>query len=133
MTLDEVLYMAHYPSSEEDAYEAHKVLERLAAIISVSHLRSAAKLPIIKRPQILYPDWLELVKNVPFQLTQEQLDGIEHLMNAFAQPHTTTTLINGDVGMGKSVIYQVAVIAAVKAGSRVAILVKKQRLAIKAY
>jgi ATP-dependent DNA helicase RecG len=133
MTLDEVLYMAHYPSSEEDAYEAHKVLERLAAIISVSHLRSAAKLPIIKRPQILYPDWLELVKNVPFQLTQEQLDGIEHLMNAFAQPHTTTTLINGDVGMGKSVIYQVAVIAAVKAGSRVAILLPNERLAIQAY
>jgi len=133
MTLDEVLYMAHYPSSQEDAYEAHKVLERLAAIISVSHLRSAAKLPVINRTPILYPDWLDLVKNVPFQLTQEQLEGIKHLMNAFAQTHTTTTLINGDVGMGKSVIYQVAVIAAVKAGSRVAILLPNERLAIQAY
>jgi len=70
---------------------------------------------------------------VPFQLTQEQLEGIKHLMNAFAQTHTTTTLINGDVGMGKSVIYQVAVIAAVKAGSRVAILLPNERLAIQAY
>ncbi len=133
MTLDEVLYTAHYPSSEQEAYAAHKVLERVAAIISVSHLRSAAKLPIIERPSILYPNWPELIKNVPFQLTQEQLDGIEHLMNAFAQSHTTTTLINGDVGMGKSVIYQVAVIAAVKAGARVAILLPNERLAIQAH
>ena len=129
----QVLYTAHYPSSEQEAYAAHKVLERVAAIISVSHLRSAAKLPIIERPSILYPNWPELIKNVPFQLTQEQLDGIEHLMNAFAQSHTTTTLINGDVGMGKSVIYQVAVIAAVKAGARVAILLPNERLAIQAH
>lgn len=133
MTLDEVLLKAHYPDSEAQASLAHTVLERVAAIISVSHLRSAARLPVIERSAILCPDWAGLVSNVPFRLTLEQSEGIRHLIQAFARPHTSTTLINGDVGMGKSVIYQVAVVAAVQAGSRVAILLPNERLAVQAH
>ena len=133
MTLNEVLLKAHYPESESQASVAHSVLERVAAIISVSHLRSAARLPVVGRPAIICPHWAELVINVPFRLTREQSEGIGHLIKTFARPHTSTTLINGDVGMGKSVIYQVAVVAAVKAGSRVAILLPNERLAIQAH
>lgn len=133
MTLEEILMKAHYPESEEEALTSHKVLERIAAIISVSHLRSASKLPEISRATIQCQSWDHLIKSIPFGLTEEQEAGIEHLVNAFSKPYTSTTLINGDVGMGKSIIYQVAVVAAYKAGARVAILLPNERLALQAY
>lgn len=133
MTLKDILYKAHYPDTEEEAFTAHKVLERVAAIISVYHLRIATKLPEIPRMSIQCLSWKGLLKSIPFGLTEEQESGIEHLVNAFSKPYTSTTLINGDVGMGKSIIYQVAVVAACKAGARVAILLPNERLALQAY
>jgi len=133
MTLEEILMKAHYPESEEEALTSHKVLERVAAIISVYHLRSASKLPEISRAAIQCQSWRSLLKSIPFGLTEEQEAGIVHLVNAFSKPYTSTTLINGDVGMGKSIIYQVAVVAAYKAGARVAILLPNERLALQAH
>lgn len=133
MTLEEILLKAHYPETEEEALISHNVLERVAAIISVYHLRSASKLPEISRTAIQCQSWSSLLKSIPFGLTEEQEAGIKHLVNAFSKPYTSTTLINGDVGMGKSIIYQVAVVAAYKAGARVAILLPNERLALQAY
>lgn len=133
MTLENVLLKAHYPDSEEEAFEAHNVLERIAAIISVYHLRCAAKLPTVTRSPIECQSWKELLQAIPFKLTEEQISGIEHLINVFSMPYTSSTLINGDVGMGKSIIYQVAIVAAYKSGARVAVLLPNERLALQAY
>jgi ATP-dependent DNA helicase RecG len=132
-TLDEVLRKVHWPSSLEEAEIAQDVLERVAAIISVLDLRNSAKPVVVSRAPLIYDNWECLLEAIPFKLTAEQLGGIEHLVNCFAQPVTSTTLINGDVGMGKSIIYQVAIAAVAKAGGRSAVLLPNERLALQAH
>jgi len=132
-TLDDVLRKVHWPSSHEEAEIAHAVLERVAAIISVLDLRKSTKPIVICRKPLKYEKWECLLEAIPFKLTSEQRVGIEHLIDCFAQPVTSTTLINGDVGMGKSIIYQVAIAAVALAGGRSAVLLPNERLAIQAY
>lgn len=132
-TLDEVLRKVHWPSSLEEAEIAQDVLERVAAIISVLDLRNSAKPIVVSRTPLKYDGWECLLDAIPFKLTEEQRAGIEHLVNCFARPVTSTTLINGDVGMGKSIIYQVVIAAVAKAGGRSAVLLPNERLAYQAH
>jgi len=133
LTLEQILYRSHYPESFRQAEEAHEVLERIAALISVADLRESCSVPEIRREPIDCPDWSSLLAPIPFTLTDEQMAGVEHLMDVFSKPYTSKTLINADVGMGKSIIYQVAIIAVVTAGGRAAVLLPNERLAQQAY
>lgn len=51
----------------------------------------------------------------------------------FCGPTATATLINADVGMGKSIIYQLASAAAVCVGARAAVMLPNERLASQAH
>lgn len=133
LTLEQVLYKSHYPESFGEAEEVHKVLERIAALISVADLRESCAVPEVRREPIEFPEWRSLLTPIPFTLTSEQMAGVEHLMDVFSKPYTSNTLINADVGMGKSIIYQVAIAAVVKAGGRAAVLLPNERLAQQAY
>lgn len=133
MGLEQILYKAHYPGSFQEADVAHSVLERISAAISVADLKESCSLPEISRKPIDCQSWRDLLRSVPFTLTDEQIAGIEHLIESFSKPVTSTTLINADVGMGKSIIYQVAIASVVRAGGRVAVLLPNERLAQQAY
>jgi len=132
-TLDDVLRKVHWPQSLEEGMTAQHVIERIAAVISVLELRRTSTPVVTTRPPIKYDDWEKLLSPIPFKLTSEQRAGIEHLVDCLAQPNTSTTLINGDVGMGKSIIYQVAIALVAKAGSRAAVLLPNERLALQAH
>lgn len=132
-TLDEVLLRAHYPETPDDATKAQAVLERVAAIISVAEMRKTCSIPEVKRKPLIFPEWKQLLASIPFVLTDEQVTGIKQLVASFQKPHTSSTLVNGDVGMGKSAVYQVAVAYVVKAGGRAAVLLPHQRLAEQAF
>lgn len=132
-TLEQVLSKAHYPASLEECEAAHHVLERVAALISVHDLRQSCAAPRVDRVPLECPDLDDLLIRIPLSLTEEQISGIRQLIYSFMQPHTSVTLINGDVGMGKSIIYQVAVAAAVMAGGRAAVLLPNERLAAQAF
>lgn len=132
-TLDEVLGKAHWPESLEEAEIAQHVLERVAAVIAVLELRRTSTPMVTTRHPIKYDGLVSLLTSIPFELTSEQRAGIEHLVYCLAQPKTSTTLINGDVGMGKSIIYQVAIAVVSKAGGRSAVLLPNERLALQAY
>lgn len=133
LTLEKVLQKAHYPESFRESSEAHSVLERISAIISVSDLRDSCAVPDTRRKPIRFSEWRSLLTKIPFKLTDEQINGIEHLLNKFSKPSTSNTLINADVGMGKSIIYQVVIAAVVKSGGRAAVLLPNERLAQQAY
>src|SRR3546814_9923744 len=51
-------------------------------------------------------DWQDLVDRVPFRLTDEQEAAIEKLVQRLSAKQVSSTLINADVGMGKSIVYQ---------------------------
>ena len=133
LTLEQILYKAHYPGSFRESVEAHNVLERISAIVSVLDLRESCSVPEIRRDPIIFTEWRSLLEPIPFTLTDEQIEGIKHLIDVFSKPFTSNTLINADVGMGKSIIYQVAIAAVVKSGGRAAVLLPNERLAQQAF
>ena len=132
-TLEDLLLEAHLPDSPEAGEAAQRSLERLAALITVGNLRRLqAEHPPVRR--VLEIDgWGDLAGRVPFSLTEEQGDLIARLVERFRGARTSSSLINADVGMGKSIVYQVATAAAIRAGARAAVLLPNERLAIQAH
>jgi len=132
-TLEDVLLKAHYPEGLEESVRAHYVLERVAAIISVTEMRRTCAVPEVQREPLIYDSWEKILEGIPFRLTEEQVDGVKHFIGCFRRPHTSSTLINADVGMGKSAVYQSSIAYVVKAGGRAAVLLPHQRLAEQAF
>ena len=102
-------------------------------MLSIAAVRRSTLPTAVARPPLHYPAWPELLKAIPFTLTAEQHNGITQLIERLAAPHTSSTLINGDVGMGKSILYQVALAMTAKAGGRGAVLLPNERLAQQAH
>jgi ATP-dependent DNA helicase RecG len=77
--------------------------------------------------------WERLADVFPHPLTDEQRHGIALLVDKLNQPQASLSLINGDVGTGKTVVFLVPVAYCVQAGKRAAILLPHGRLAAQAY
>lgn len=131
-TLEDLFWEAHLPATPEVGEAAQQSLERLAALVTVGELRKLQqqRLPVKRTLEI--NEWRDLIRQVPFELTTEQIDATERLISKFSSTYVSATLINADVGMGKSIIYQIACAAAVRAGGRAAVLLPNERLATQA-
>lgn len=132
-TLEEVLARVHNPADIEESEKAHNVLARVAALIAVQDLKQTCAVPEMARPPLLAHGWEALLASIPFSLTDEQEAGIRHLVGIFQEPKTSVSLINADVGMGKSIVYQSAVAYVAHAGGRCAVLLPHERLAEQAF
>ncbi len=132
-TLGEILEKVHRPTDPAETVQVLAVLERVAALISVSDIRKTCQIPKIRRTPLILNSWKSLLHSIPFTLTGEQLLGIEQLISALKGNTVSAWIVNGDVGMGKSVIYQVAVAYTVSAGGRSAVLLPHGRLARQAH
>ena len=132
-TLEQVLQNAHYPDHLSDADEAHAILARVAALVSVRDLKESSAVPEIARAPLLCPGWEALLSSIPFALTGEQEAGIRLLVGRLQAPKTSVSLINADVGMGKSIVYQTAMAYVASAGGRCAVLLPHERLAEQAF
>lgn len=132
-TLENLLWEAHLPASPEAGESAQQSLERLSALVTIGELRQLQREHPPARQSLDIGTWDDLVARVPFQLTDEQQSAVTHLAQRFRGPSTSATLINADVGMGKSIVYQLACAAAVRAGARVAVMLPNERLASQAH
>ena len=132
-TLEDLLWEAHLPATPEDGEQAQEGLERLSALITVGELRRLQVEHPPARRVLTIGDWQDLVDRVPFRLTDEQEAAIEKLVQRLSAKQVSSTLINADVGMGKSIVYQVATAAAVRNGARAAVLLPNERLAVQAH
>ena len=132
-TLEEVLRHVHNPIDMEQAEEAHETLARVAALIAVQDLKETCAVPEISRPPLICQNWQTLLKSIPFALTDEQQAGVRQLVGMLQAPKTSVSLINADVGMGKSIVYQSAVAYVARAGGRCAVLLPHERLAEQAF
>lgn len=131
-TLTEVLERAHKPRSPDEGRQALAVLDRIAALLMVAEIRKASLISPVSRPPLLFDDLPEILRVIPFRLTDEQRQGIDRLTAGLRGQEVTSTLINGDVGVGKSIVYQAAVAYAARAGGRCAVLLPHGRLAAQA-
>jgi ATP-dependent DNA helicase RecG len=132
-TLEDLLWEAHLPASPEAGDAAQRSLERLSALLTVGDLRQLQDERPPVRQTLHLGDWRELQRRVPFTLTREQEGAVAQLAGRFGGATASSTLINADVGMGKSIVYQLATAAAVRAGARAAVLLPNERLAVQAH
>lgn len=132
-TLEELLWQAHLPADPGEAEHATGCLERLSALVTIGELRSLAEERLPSRRPIPVVGWRDLLERVHFDLTDEQEAAVEQLVSRLLRPEVSSTLINADVGMGKSIVYQLAVAAAVRSGARAAVLLPNERLAAQAH
>lgn len=71
----------------------------------------------------------QLLDLLPFQLTQAQQDAIQQLFNNISNNYPTNTLLQGDVGSGKTIVALSAVLQTLLDGKQVIIMAPTQVLA----
>lgn len=129
--LSQVLFMAHNPPNPQTGFRALQILDQLAAFHAINKIEIhksrliEGNAPIINLPV----DWKILLKPIPFQLTESQIEAIDGIIKALNSPVALRDMLQGDVGSGKTAVYGVVTAAAVWARHRVAIVLPNETLA----
>lgn len=121
----------HQPSSHHllsKAVERFKVSEFLEYHIQIQNNR----LNIVHSKPSRQLDHFGLqpwIQSLPYGLTEDQLSALKLLLDSCNQPVTSTSLLQGDVGSGKTIVALLLAMAYMKAGYSVAFMVPTEVLA----
>ncbi|MCD6194599.1 ATP-dependent DNA helicase RecG [bacterium] len=110
-SLEYALKIIHQPLNIEALKKAKKtwaVLEMLAFIAQTKTLKKQKKKwqSFSLKPYDLNP----FTKNLPFKLTSDQTKALQATLNDTSQKHPSASLLNGDVGSGKTIVAFLAMI-----------------------
>ena len=119
-----VLRAAHAPSTEEEGYRGIAAMKRLAALSIVENakrLRMRTPMPssIVNIPAGVID---ELIGKLPFQLTNDQREAIDDIVNDLISPIPMCRVLSGDVGCGKTFCFLIPALATQRQGRLVVIL-----------
>ncbi len=130
------LHEIHFPTNAESLAEARTQLvltEFFALQLTIAHRRAE----MVRRTGIAHAGDGRLVEKflqaLPFQLTGAQARVLEEVKRDLASSFPMNRLLQGDVGSGKTVVAVAAMLAAVEAGSRAALMAPTQILAEQHY
>jgi ATP-dependent DNA helicase RecG len=128
----DALVALHRPRSEEEGEEGRRRLafdELLVLQVGLARARAgreAAVAPALGEPGELVSRYKELL---PFMLTPDQDRAIEEIDGDLARAVPMQRLLQGDVGSGKTVVALYALLRAVEAGQRGALMAPTETLA----
>jgi ATP-dependent DNA helicase RecG len=128
----DALVALHRPRSEEEGEEGRRRLafdELLVLQVGLARARAgreAAVAPALGEPGELVRRYKELL---PFTLTPDQDRAIEEIDRDLARAAPMQRLLQGDVGSGKTVVALYALLRAVEAGQRSALMAPTETLA----
>ena len=128
----DALVALHRPRSEEEGEEGRRRLafdELLVLQVGLARARAgrdAAVAPALGEPGELVRRYKELL---PFTLTPDQDRAIEEIDGDLARAAPMQRLLQGDVGSGKTVVALYALLRAVEAGQRGALMAPTETLA----
>lgn len=123
-----VLNKGYHPAQRQLAFE-----ELLAHHLSLRQKRQLTKRD--KAYPIKHNETLakQLVNNLPFALTNAQINAIEIIRNDLQQHYPMLRLIQGDVGSGKTLVAVTAALLAIESGLQVAFMAPTEILAEQHY
>ena len=123
----------HFPKNEVDYKNARRrlVLDEFIYLRSIfENLKSKYK---NENKGLVYTfsnsDIDEFIDQLPFQLTQSQLNAVNEILEDFRKNYPMKRLLQGDVGSGKTVVATIASYAAIKSGYQVALMAPTEVLA----
>lgn len=134
-SLIDLLKGLHEPRELAEGQAALECAKRISALAMQSNaLMQTARVPHPRAPLILDMACVERMKSSQKEsFTDDQNHVIGRLCEMMGSPKAFSTLLSGDVGTGKTLVYLIPAIAAHQAGAQVAIMAPTQLLADQIY
>ena len=127
----------HIPSSMNEVQVAVRTLkyaEFLRFFTAIQLMRSTEGIRITKKPKIFSSKKIQqAIQSLSFEMTADQRDTLEKILNDMGSTHTMYRLVQGDVGCGKTVVATFALYAAFLSGYQAAMLAPTEILARQHY
>lgn len=137
LTLKVAYRCIHIPSSISEVQAAVRTLkyaEFLRFFTAIQLMRSTDGIRITKKPKIFSSKKIQqAIQSLSFELTADQKDTLEKILNDMGSTHTMYRLVQGDVGCGKTVVATLALYAAFLSGYQGAMLAPTEILARQHY
>ena len=137
LTLKVAYRCIHIPSSMSEVQAAVRTLkyaEFLRFFTAIQLMRSTDGIRITKKPKIFSLKKIQqAIQSLSFELTADQKDTLEKILNDMGSTHTMYRLVQGDVGCGKTVVATLALYAAFLSGYQGAMLAPTEILARQHY
>ncbi len=137
MGLEEALYTIHFPDSMDEAENARRRLAfNEVFFFNCLLLAMKGKEKISENsssPHQESKEQSEFIKNLPFQLTEDQEDAIRRINELMDSHIPMNVLLQGDVGSGKTIVALSTAIPVMERGFQVAIMAPTEVLARQHY
>ena len=127
----------HIPTSMNEVQAAVRTLkyaEFLRFFTAVQLMRNTDGIRIEKKPKVFSSKKIQqAIQSLRFEMTADQRDTLEKILNDMGSTHTMYRLVQGDVGCGKTVVATLALYAAYLSGYQGAMLAPTEILARQHY
>lgn len=136
MPLENAIEGVHFPENMEQLMECRNRLIFDEFFWFLVHMHQMREKTIKAENHYYITDWKAaeiFVKNLPFALTNGQKEAIEEMKKDLSGTMVMNRLIQGDVGSGKTVVAEVALLAVVKNGYQAAFMAPTEVLAQQHY
>ncbi|MGN0437706.1 MAG: ATP-dependent DNA helicase RecG [Lachnospiraceae bacterium] len=133
ISITEAITGIHFPKNREHLVSCRKRLVFDEFFWFLVHMNLLKENTVRLQNHFLVQDFSfvdDFIKKLPFSLTQGQQNAIDEIKNDLSGMVVMNRLIQGDVGSGKTVVAQMAILAVVKNGYQAAFMVPTEVLAM---
>ncbi|MDE6761207.1 MAG: ATP-dependent DNA helicase RecG [Lachnospiraceae bacterium] len=133
MPFEEALTGTHFPESMEQLTKCRSRLVFEEFFWFLIHMRMVREKTVKARNQFPFTNWTEtekFIESLPFMLTKGQKKALEEMRADLSGSTVMNRLVQGDVGSGKTVVAEAALLAAVKNGYQAAFMAPTEVLAM---
>ncbi|OGU59428.1 MAG: ATP-dependent DNA helicase RecG [Ignavibacteria bacterium GWF2_33_9] len=131
--VEECCQILHFPDNFQILEAARYRIKFEESLLFQLSLISLRKIQEITETGLIIEKNTENVKrfykNLPFQLTQGQINALKDIFADFASGKPMNRLLQGDVGSGKTIVSMIAILAVVDMGYQVAFMAPTELLA----
>lgn len=137
LPLKQAYRQIHMPNSQQEIQSAVRTLkyaEFLRYFTTIQLLHTSEGVRIVKQPKIFSSKKLDqAIHALSFEMTIDQKETLNHILDDMGSTHTMYRLVQGDVGCGKTVVATLALYASVLSGYQGAMLAPTEILARQHY
>ena len=131
------LNIIHNPSTEEKLKEVTvrlKYEELFAFMFKINYLKLQSKKKNLGLKREIDKEKLDkFIKDIPFELTNDQLNSVEEIIKDLEASHRMNRLLQGDVGSGKTIVAFIAMYANYLSNNQSALMAPTEILATQHY
>ena len=137
LPLIEAIRQMHFPQTMDSVEEAKRRIAFDELLVFAALMLAKKEKVKLLTKEVPKKDGSELnseiVKSLPFTLTNDQRKAIEKLKSMTMQPHPFGALLQGDVGSGKTLVALLSALPYLESGKQIAVLAPTEILARQHY